>query len=207
MWRLDWAQGLGPRRRRNTPWSLEWGQRPAWPPTHRSLASLAVQPKPGTTHGTGPSPQSGLAPAFLTSRGPAPKSTSPSTGVKPNFGASSTQSPAEPSPLLFTRRTSGWQKPDLVSPQLQTLPLSPHSAPRTCSCSGLTYPGSFKEQHLRRATHCPGPRGLATPTQQAAPTGQAPGHLLAFVCALLLSGTAPRSPRVPHPTTDHHVLW
>lgn len=62
MWRLDWAQGLGPRRRQNTRRRLERGQCPAWP-TH--YQTLAVLHKPGATQGAGPSPQSGLTLASL----------------------------------------------------------------------------------------------------------------------------------------------
>lgn len=89
--RLDWAQGLGPRRRQNTPASLEWGQCPTWPPTHQSLARPAVQPKPRAAQRAGPSPQSGPALVFLNTPSP-PSPRAPHTAQEPN------QTPAHPRP-------------------------------------------------------------------------------------------------------------
>lgn len=68
-------------------------------------------------------------------KSPLPEGPSHSTGAKPNSSSSSSQSPAKPSPLCSPGRpVSRWQKPDSVSPRLQTLCLSPHSLPHTDSC-------------------------------------------------------------------------
>lgn len=108
--RLDCAQGLGPRRRRqNTSCSLERGQGPTWPPTHQSLARLAVQPQPQAAQGGRSRPSVWPSSGFPQHpHVPPPTGTSHSTGANPNSSSSSSPSPAKPSPLLFTRRT--WEQ-------------------------------------------------------------------------------------------------
>lgn len=126
---------------------------PPSPPTHQTLARLAVLPKPGAAQGAGPSLS--LASPWLPSNPPPPppEGTSHITGTKANSSSSSSESPAMPSPLLFSRQTFGEHKSDHVSSQLQTLFVSLLPSPHLLL---LTSPGS-PVLTLSKKNTCHGP--------------------------------------------------
>lgn len=156
VWRLDGAQGPGPRRRQNTPWGLERGQCPAWPPTHQRLARLAGQPKPRAAQG-GPGPPLRLARLWLSS---APPRVLPTQGhLALHRSQNKLQLIPVPKPLLFTRQTCKQvaETRQCLSPQLQALCLSLSPLPSPLSLL-LTSPGSPILTPSKKNSTCHGPR-------------------------------------------------